>query len=447
MGTHAVDMLMWLLGDVELATGDLSTAATKYGETDDCGEALLKFKNGATGVAAAGWVCPFNTLRLEVVGTEGYAMYVADGSRDQLFFESRKVPGSSMKAPVPDNKMPKGLPSPLEQFLNAVTGQKGRAPSRARGRRAGERDGGHLYRRQDARVGQTAVAATASRRHTSCLERDLMKATLRLAAAMAAWGLVWSSPAASAADAQPAKAVIAFLGGGHTHNWSYCFYALNPNKDVRVKYVWDNNPALAIECRHWLADKPKIVGNVDEVFADPEVTGVMICGETCRHHDLVMAAAKAHKAIYVEKPMAITAKEAAEMADAIDKAGVFFTTGYHMRSDPKFRFLKEQVAKGDFGRITRMLAENCNGAGINHTFDPPFNRWMADAKQAGGGGFCDMGTHALDMAMWLGGDVESATGDLSVVVHNYGDTDDCGEALLKFKNAPPASLSAVGSTR
>ena len=270
-----------------------------------------------------------------------------------------------------------------------------------------------------------------------------MKATLTLAAAVAALGLAWLSPAARAADAQPAKAVIAFLGSGHTHSWSYGFYNLSRDKNVRVKYVWDSDAKRAADCATWFGGKAKLVANVAEVFADPEVTGVLICSETSQHHDLVMAAAKTHKAIYVEKPMAITAKEAAEMADAIDKAGVFFTTGYDKRSDPKFRFLKEQVAKGNFGQVTRVLAENCNSAGINHTFDPPANRWMADPKQAGGGGFCDMGTHALDMAMWLGGDVESATGDLSVVAHNYGDTDDCGEALLKFKNG--ATGVVVGS--
>ena len=47
------------------------------------------------------------------------------------------------------------------------------------------------------------------------------------------------------------------------------------------------------------------------------------------------------------------------------------------------------------------------------------------------------------MAMWLGGDVESATGDLSVVAHNYGDTDDCGEALLETGNG--ATGVVVGS--
>ena len=187
----------------------------------------------------------------------------------------------------------------------------------------------------------------------------------------------------------------------------------------------------------------KVVANVDEIFSDPEVTGVVICSETNRHHDLVLAAAKAKKAMFVEKPMAITAKEAAEMADAIDKAGVFFTTGYFMRTSPKYLFLKEQIAKGNFGKITRAYAANCHDAAFNGTFNNAFHRWFTDTKQAGGGAFADMGTHAVDLLLWLLGDVESATGDLSAVSGNTGDADDCGEAFLKFKNGATGVVAAA----
>ena len=83
----------------------------------------------------------------------------------------------------------------------------------------------------------------------------------------------------------------------------------------------------------------------------------------------------------------MTAKDAAEMADAVDKAGVFFTTGYFMRTSPKYLFLKEQIAKGNFGKITRAYAANCHNAGREGEFDNPFHHWFTEENQAGGGAY------------------------------------------------------------
>jgi predicted dehydrogenase len=270
-----------------------------------------------------------------------------------------------------------------------------------------------------------------------------MKTHSRLLAVAAMIGWAWSSlgPIA-AADPPPAKAVIAVVGAAHIHAPSYV-ERIHADNNVRVKYVWDPDARRAEACLKWLGGDARIVADAGEVFSDPEVTGVLICSETNRHHDLVIAAAKAKKAMFVEKPLGITAKEAAEMAGAVDKAGVFFTTGYGMRTQPKILFLKEQIAKGNFGRITRVLSQNCHDGAFHRIFNNPFVRWMADVKQAGVGGFGDLGTHSLDLLLWLAGDVESVTGDTSVVARNYGETDDCGEAMLKFKNGATGVIVAT----
>ncbi len=266
-----------------------------------------------------------------------------------------------------------------------------------------------------------------------------MKMHLRLLAVAVAMAVVWSSSPTLAAP--PAKGVIAIVGAAHTHMKWYPMN-INGNKNIRVKYVWDHNAERAQWCAKQLPGA-KAVANVDEIFNDPEVAGVMIMSENNRHHDLVLAAAKAHKAMFVEKPLALTAKDAAEMADAVDKAGVFFTTGYFMRTSPKYQFVKEQIAKGNFGKITRAYAANCHNAGREGEFDNRFHHWFTEADQAGGGAYVDMGTHAVDLLMWLLGDVESATGNLSTVATKYGPNDDCGEALLKFKNGATGVAAAA----
>jgi predicted dehydrogenase len=120
---------------------------------------------------------------------------------------------------------------------------------------------------------------------------------------------------------------------------------------------------------------------------------------------------------------------------------VLFTTGYSTRTEPSVLFLKEQVEKGNFGKITRVRASNCHNGSLGHWFDTEW-RWMADPKIAGVGAFGDMGTHKLDILMWLFGDVEAITAVIKVVTGNYGDCDESGEALIKFKNGITGTLAA-----
>lgn len=128
------------------------------------------------------------------------------------------------------------------------------------------------------------------------------------------------------------------------------------------------------------------------------------------------------------------------MADAIEKARLLFTTGYFMRTDPKHLFLKDQVAKGAFGKITRVRGSNCHNGSLGGWFDTEW-RWMADPKIAGVGAFGDLGTHSLDILMWIMGDIESVTANVKVVTGRYGDCDESGEALMQFKNGAIGTLA------
>src|SRR6266853_2011202 len=76
-----------------------------------------------------------------------------------------------------------------------------------------------------------------------------------------------------------------------------------------------------------------------------------------------------HDAARVEKPLGITAKESFAMADTIEKAKLLFTTGYFMRADPKHLFLKDEIAKGSFGKITRARGSTCHSGSLAGWFD------------------------------------------------------------------------------
>jgi predicted dehydrogenase len=241
-------------------------------------------------------------------------------------------------------------------------------------------------------------------------------------------------------------AKVAVVGCAHIHTPGFV-NALKKRTDASVKYVWDHDPARA-QVRAADLGVP-VAGDVKQIWKDKEIDAVLICSETNGHKDLVLAGARAKKHMFVEKPLGITAKDAYAMAAAIDKAGVLFQTGYMQRCGPVQRFIREQIGKGSFGKITRARGSNCHGGALGGWFDSKPNdpandwRWMADPAVAGIGGFGDLGTHSLDILIWLLGEVQSCTAQVDPGTARYPNCDETGEGLLRFQNGVIATLASA----
>lgn len=118
LGTHSLDILMWLMGDVTRATAALDIALGNYGATDEFGEGLLVFDNGVVGTLAAGWVDVADPITVLISGTEGHA-YVCKGD---VYFKSSHVEGANGEEPWPS--LPEAWPHAFELFLDAVLGKQ-----------------------------------------------------------------------------------------------------------------------------------------------------------------------------------------------------------------------------------------------------------------------------------------------------------------------------------
>jgi predicted dehydrogenase len=231
---------------------------------------------------------------------------------------------------------------------------------------------------------------------------------------------------------------VALVGTGHIHTPGF-IKRLLAREDVVVSQVWDHDAERA--ARRAAELQSQVTGDVRQIWEDPQIKAVVICSETDRHEPLVLAAAAAGKHLFVEKPLGLGAQDAYRMAAAIEQAGVLFQTGYFMRGSPVNRFIQAQLQAGAFGQVTRIRMSNCHAGSLKGWFDTEW-RWMADPQQSGVGGFGDLGTHILDIMLWLMGDVSRVTADIDVVTGRYGDCDEYGEGLLKFASGATGSLAA-----
>lgn len=233
---------------------------------------------------------------------------------------------------------------------------------------------------------------------------------------------------------------VAFIGAAHIHTPGF-IGNINKRENVSCKYVWDHDLARAEKRANELPGA-QATGDLNAVLGDPEVEAVLVCTETDRHEQVVLPAAAAKKHLFVEKPLGFAGADAYRMADAIEKAGVLFSTGYFSRGDAKLNFLKQQVEAGAFGKITRVRGSNCHGGALGRWFDTDW-RWMADPKVAGVGAFGDLGTHSLDILLWIFGEVDRVTAQLDTGTGAYEGCDETGEGMLRFKSGVIGTLAAA----
>ncbi len=139
----------------------------------------------------------------------------------------------------------------------------------------------------------------------------------------------------------------------------------------------------------------KVMLDYHEMMADPSIDVVHVCTPNRSHCEITVAALEAGKHVMCEKPMAKTVADAQKMLDAAKKSGKKLTIGYQNRFRPDSRLMKRYVERGDLGEIYYSKAH-----AIRRRAVPTWGVFLNEYEQ-GGGPLIDIGTHALDLTLWM----------------------------------------------
>jgi len=139
----------------------------------------------------------------------------------------------------------------------------------------------------------------------------------------------------------------------------------------------------------------KIYTGYNELLAEKSIDAVHICTPNNSHAPITVAALKAGKHVLCEKPMATNYKDAELMCDTAEQTGKLLTIGYQYRCHPAPLFLKQMCEKGELGEIYFAKAHGVRRRGV-----PTWGVFL-DKEIQGGGPLIDIGTHALDMTLWM----------------------------------------------
>jgi len=192
------------------------------------------------------------------------------------------------------------------------------------------------------------------------------------------------------AAAAPAKGELGagLVGAGNLARWAH-LPNLKKAPGVKLRAIYSANGvrgksyALRFGANYCCSE-------YEEILGDAAIDFVVIVSRNQHHFSQSLAALRAGKHVFVEKPMALTAEECQELTQAVNESGKQLTVGFNRRFAPFYRAQKKQVARRSGPAVI-----NCriNSPGISGSY------WMADPEI--GGAILGEACHFVDLMYWL----------------------------------------------
>ena len=197
-----------------------------------------------------------------------------------------------------------------------------------------------------------------------------------------------------------------FMGKAHSNAWKNVinFFDL-PIKPVLKVACGRNEGPLQEFADNWGWEE--IETDWKKVIERDDIHIVDISAPPALHYEIAVAAAKAGKHIFCEKPISLTSDEALKMAEAAEEAGVVHYLNHNYRRSPAVVLAKQMIEDGKLGEIYHW-----RGCYLQSwLMDPNFPlTWHLQKEIAGSGANGGINSHSVDLARYLVGDIKSVTG-------------------------------------
>jgi predicted dehydrogenase len=231
---------------------------------------------------------------------------------------------------------------------------------------------------------------------------------------------------------------VAICGAGH---WGTRLIDSVQGKSDKIHFVTavTRDPAgkQALADRFGLA----LTASYADVLADKNIDAVVLATPHSQHAIEVIAAAKAGKHVFCEKPFTLTQEDAQAAIAACQTAGVTLHVGFNRRHAPAYLELQRRLAAGEIGNL-RHIEGQFSGPPSYQT--EPGN-WRANQTESPAGAMAARGVHSIDSMVHLAGLVETVFAFSGNLEHNI-DVDDTTSCLLRFKGGTTGYLGTLHAT-
>ena len=179
----------------------------------------------------------------------------------------------------------------------------------------------------------------------------------------------------------------------------------------------------------------------EKVLADPAIDAVVLATPHSLHAGQIIAAAKARKHVFVEKPFALALGDARAAVRACAKNKLTLAIGYNWRFQPALMEIKSMLVDGRLGKLLHIEGNFCGPSvyrfGREH--------WRQSREEGPAGGMTGRGVHLVDAMICLSGRIESVYAQSSRAVRDFG-LDDTTSMLFRFESGATGYLGTVIAT-
>ena len=185
----------------------------------------------------------------------------------------------------------------------------------------------------------------------------------------------------------------------------------------------------------------RLMASYEELLADTEIDAVVLATPHSAHCEQVIAAAKAHKHVFVEKPLGVDAKLAEEAVAACAREKLTLAVGYNWRFQPALQEAKRMLDDGRLGKLLHIEGNFCGPSAYRFARE----HWRHDRDEVPAGGMTGRGVHVVDAMLHLAGPIGTVTAQSDRLVHDYG-ADDTTSMLFRFRCGATGYLGTVIAT-
>ncbi len=175
----------------------------------------------------------------------------------------------------------------------------------------------------------------------------------------------------------------------------------------------------------------------EAILADKNIDAIINTTPNSVHKETTVAAAQAGKHVFLDKPIANTVADGRALTEACRKAGVVLGMGYQRRRESQFRWIKQQIDAGIFGKLVN--AESNISRDRLGMID--LNSWRYQASGMPGGVMLQIGIHYVDVLTYLMGPVKAVSGRFAQLVLP-GDNPDIASLILEHDNGALTTVNA-----
>ena len=230
----------------------------------------------------------------------------------------------------------------------------------------------------------------------------------------------------------------AIYGAGH---WGTRLIDSVQGKSAKIKFVTavTRDPAgkRALADRFGLA----LTSNYSDVLADPKIDAVVLCTPHSQHAADVIAAAKAGKHVFCEKPFTLTRADAEAAIAACKAAGITLHVGFNRRHAPAYVAMMRRIAAGEIGKL-RHIEGQFSGP-PSYQIEP--GNWRSNQTESPGGSMTARGVHVIDSMLNIAGLVDTVFA-FSARLQLDIDVDDTTACLLRFAGGVTGYLGTLHAT-